>query len=65
MTEDFDREKRKISNKHFGNKQKHKDKITDEEKLSKKAKKAFKNRIQSIRDEEILDDIENYGYKYS
>lgn len=65
MTEDFDREKRKISNKHFGNKQKYKNNTTDEEKLSNKAKKAFKNRIQDIRDEEIFDDMENYGHKYS
>ena len=60
MSEDFDRDKRK-SRSSIGNKQKNKDYISEDQKFASKAKKAFKNRIRDIRDEELLDEMDNYS----
>jgi len=59
MTDDFDREKRK-STKPTGNKQKNKDYISEDQKFASKAKKAFKNRVREIRQDEKLEDIDYY-----
>jgi hypothetical protein len=64
MVDEFDREKRKSTKSTNTNKQKHKNSISEEDRLLSKAKKAFKNRIQDIIDEETLDEMENYGYKF-
>jgi len=60
MADDFDRDKRK-SRKPIGNKQKNKDHISDDQKFANKAKKAFKNKMREIIEDEILDDIDYYG----
>lgn len=60
MADDFDRDKRK-SRKPIGNKQKNKDFISDDQKFANKAKKAFKNRVREIREDETLEDIDYYG----
>jgi len=59
MADDFDRDKRK-SRKPIGNKQKNKDHISDDQKFANKAKKAFKNKMREIIEDEILDDIDYY-----
>ena len=60
MADDFDRDKRK-SRKPIGNKQKSKDHISDDQKFASKAKKAFKNKVREIREDETLEDIDYYG----
>lgn len=60
MADDLDRDKRK-SRKPIGNKQKNKDYISDDQKFASKAKKAFKNRVREIREDETLEDIDYYG----
>lgn len=62
MKDDLDRESRKINNKNQN--KKFKKFISDDQKLANKAKKAFKNRVQEIKEDELLDDIEYYD-KYS
>jgi len=59
MADDFDRDKRK-SRKPIGNKQKNKENISDDQKFANKAKKAFKNKMREIIEDEILDDIDYY-----
>jgi|688.fasta_scaffold03665_24 hypothetical protein len=62
MKDDLDRENRKINNK--SSNKKFKKFISDDQKLANKAKKAFKNRVQEIKEDELLDDMEYYD-KYS
>lgn len=63
MVDDSDREKRK-SRKSVGNKQKNKDFLNEDQKLANRAKKAFKNKLREIIEDETMDDIDYYG-KYS
>jgi len=58
MKDDFDRENRKINNKNSN--KKFKKFISDDQKFDNKAKKAFKNRIKELKEDELLDDIEFY-----
>jgi hypothetical protein len=58
MKDDFDRDSRKINNKNSN--KKFKKFISDDQKFANKAKKAFKNRVKELREDEILDDIEYY-----
>ena len=59
MKDDFDdRENRKINNKNSN--KKFKKFISDDQKFASKAKKAFKNRVKELREDEILEDIEYY-----
>lgn len=60
MSDDLDRDKRK-SRKPIGNKQKSKDYISEDQKFANKAKKAFKNKIREIIEDELIDDIDYYG----
>lgn len=58
MKDDFDRDSRKINNKNSN--KKFKKFISDDQKFANKAKKAFKNRVKELQEDEILDDIEYY-----
>lgn len=58
MKDDFDRDSRKMNNKNSN--KKFKKFISDDQKFANKAKKAFKNRVKELREDEILDDIEYY-----
>lgn len=60
MSDDFDRDQRK-SRKPIGNKQKNKDYISEDQKFASKAKKAFKNRIRDMIDEELMDEMDDYS----
>lgn len=55
--EDFDRDKRKS---HIKNNKKQKNLLSEDQKFANKAKKAFKNRIREIKEDELLDDIDYY-----
>lgn len=55
-----DRDERK-SRKPIGNKQKSKDYFNEDQRFANKAKKAFKNKIREIIEDELMDDIEDYG----
>lgn len=57
MVEDFDNDRKKF---HKQNTKKFKKQTNDDQKLEHKAKKAFKNRIMEMRDEESWEDIDYY-----
>jgi len=57
MTEDFDRESRKNKNKKNNISKSHYE-ISDEQKFISKSKKAFKNKINDIRGDELWEDWE-------
>ena len=59
MKDDFDRDSRKINNKNSN--KNFKKFISDDQKFANKAKKAFKNRVKELREDEIIEDIERYG----
>lgn len=59
MSEDFGGKDRKKSQKYSDNK-KYKKLINDDQKLENKAKKAFKNKIMEMKDDESWEDIEYY-----
>jgi hypothetical protein len=58
MKDDFDRDSRKINNKNSN--KNFKKFISDDQKFANKAKKAFKNRVKELREDEITEDIELY-----
>jgi hypothetical protein len=58
MKDNFDREDRKVNNKNSN--KKFKKFISEDQKFANKAKKAFKNRRQELREDDILDDMEYY-----
>lgn len=59
MSESFDKEFKK-PHKYTINKKHTKKDISDDQKFANKAKKAFKNRVKELQEDEILDDIEHY-----
>lgn len=65
MNDDIDsREQRKLNNKN--NFKKNKPFISDDQKFANKARKAFKHRKLEIKEEELLEDLEdeeNYRFK--
>ena len=57
---DFDNSEPRTNRKQFvGNKQKHKDNVSEEQKFVSKSKKAFKNKVKEIQVEEVWEDWEN------
>lgn len=62
MSEDFDRDNRCSRKKNIGNKNKSKkyNDFYEDQKFASKAKKAFKNKIRDIQDEEIMEELDNY-----
>ena len=58
MKDDLDRDNRKTNNKNCN--KKFKKFISDDQKFANKAKKAFKNRIKELKEDELLDDIEYF-----
>jgi hypothetical protein len=58
MKDDLDRDSRKLNNKNSN--KKFKKFISDDQKFANKAKKAFKNRVKELKEDELLDDIEYY-----
>lgn len=58
MKDDPERENRKTNNKNSN--KKFKKFISDDQKFANKARKAFKNRVKELKEDEILDDIEYY-----
>lgn len=59
MSDDFEREKRKINKNHPKNKKVSKRDISEEQRFDSKSKKAFKNKIIDMRGEELWEDWEN------
>lgn len=62
MTDDFDREKRKNRKKQIGNKNKTNYDVSEEQKFMSKAKKAFKNKVRNLQQEEAWEDWQDEIY---